>query len=86
MGLLRRADPPTQDRIAEQINDNESLYERILEVGGVRYLPDTLPENIDFWRHHFGAQWPELMKLKSRFDPDGILTGSFGQYLVSSND
>ena len=84
MGLLRRADPP-QDRIAEQINDNESLYERILEVGGVRYLW-SLPENVNFWRHHFGAQWPELMKLKSRFDPDGILTGSFGEYLVSSND
>ena len=86
LGLLRRADPPTEERIAEQINDNESLYERILEVGGVRYLPDTLPENVDFWRHHFGAQWPELMKLKSRFDPDGILVGSFGEYLVSSDD
>ena len=86
MGLLRRADPPTEERIAEQINDNESLYERILEVGGVRYLPDTLPENVDFWRHHFGTQWPELMKLKSRFDPDGILVGSFGEYLVSSDD
>ncbi len=84
LGLLRRADPPTQERIAEQIDDNESLYQRILNIGGVRYLPDTLPENIDFWRHHFDNLWPELKKFKSRFDPDGILVGSFGEYLVSN--
>ena len=82
LGLLRRAEPPTAERIQEQIDDNESLFSRVLEVGGVRYLPDTVPERLEFWQAHFDDLWPQLKSLKSRFDPDGILIGSFGQYLL----
>ena len=81
LGLLRRADPPSAERIAEQIHDNESIYNRVLVAGGVRYLPDTLPENSNFWSDHFGSLWHDLWLQKLQYDPDGIFVGSFGEYL-----
>lgn len=77
-GLLRRADPDTPQRIAEQVADNEVIYQRGLAVGAVRYLPDTPPESDAFWAGHFGELWPKIQDLKRRYDPAGILASSFG--------
>ena len=85
-GLLRRATPPTSERINQQISDNESIYKRVLNSGGVRYLPDTLPENKEFWSQHFDNLWPILQSYKSRFDPDGIFLGSFGEFIQNNSD
>ena len=84
LGLLRRAEPPTPARIAEQLADNEAIYARVLDVGGVRYLPDTLPDDTAFWPAHFGDAWPSLRAHKTRWDPAGVLVGSFGAALVGS--
>ena len=81
LGLLRRADPPTAARIAVQLADNEAIYGRVLDVGGVRYLPDTLPEDRLFWPAHFGEDWRALKAAKARLDPAGVLIGSFGASL-----
>ena len=81
LGLLRRAEPPTPARIAEQLADNEALYARVCALGGVRYLPDTLPEDAAFWPAHFGTDWPVLQAHKDRWDPGGVLVGSFGAAL-----
>jgi cytokinin dehydrogenase len=78
LGILRRADPPTDDRIKDLIADNEAIYERVLDCDGVRYLPDTLPLSSGFWRRHYGDLWPRLVELKSLYDPDDILASSFG--------
>ena len=82
LGLLRRAEPPTDRRVAALVDDNESIYSRALERGGVRYLPDTLPESRSFWRDHFRGLWPKLKRLKERFAPDGVLSSSFGMALL----
>jgi FAD/FMN-containing dehydrogenase len=83
-GLLRRADPATPSVIAEQVADNEVLYQRGLALGAVRYLPDTPPDSPAFWAAHFGPRWPRIQALKTRFDPDGILTSSFGSAALSA--
>ncbi len=85
LGLLRRADPPTPERINQQILDNESIYNKVLDVGGVRYLPDTLPENQEFWSQHFDKLWSSMYAYKSRYDPDGIFVGSFGEFLQNNS-
>lgn len=77
-GLLRRAEPDTPERMAEQVADNEVIYARGLEVGAVRYLPDTPPETDAFWAGHFGPAWERVRALKRRYDPSGIFTASFG--------
>ncbi len=85
LGLLRRAEPPTPERIAVQLADNEALYARVQSLGGVRYLPDTLPEDPAFWPAHFGADWSVLQRHKVRWDPAGVLVGSFGAVLDDSS-
>ncbi len=79
-GLLRRADPPTAERIAALLADNESVFQRVRAVGGERYLPDTPPESAAFWRTHFGEQWQDLIEARRRWDPSHIFTGSFGKF------
>ena len=86
LGLLRRAEPPTTERIAAQLADNESIYRRAVAVGGARYLPDTLPDDPDFWPAHFGPCWSELRGHKARWDPAGVLVGSFGEALVGAGE
>jgi hypothetical protein len=77
-GLLRRAEPATPERIAELRADNEVVYHRALDIGGVRYLPDTPPETPTFWAQHYGPLWPRIRQLKRTYDPDGVLSSSFG--------
>lgn len=85
LGLLRRAEPPTAGRIATQLADNEAIYARALGLGGVRYLPDTVPDDPAFWPKHFGEDWARLRSLKRRWDPDGVFRSSFGAQLLASD-
>ncbi len=78
-GLLRRADPPTASRIAEQVADNEAIYRRAVVRGAVRYTCDTVPDDDEFWRAHFGPRWPHMVRMKRQFDPEGILDASWGR-------
>lgn len=85
-GLLRRADPATPDRIAELMADNEAVYQRLRSAGGERYLPDTPPENREFWRRHFGPVWSDLVLARRKWDPDHVLASSFGVFLTPDPD
>ena len=79
-GILRRADPPEKERIAQLMADNEAVYGRVRSIGGERYLPDTPPDTAAFWRTHFGEQWDALCAARKRWDPDGIFGSSFGNF------
>ncbi|MBK12658.1 MAG: hypothetical protein CL849_03925 [Crocinitomicaceae bacterium] len=85
-GLLRRADPATPDRIAELMADNEAVYQRLRTVGGERYLPDTPPENREFWRSHFVPVWSDLVLARQKWDPDHVFASSFGVFLTPDPD
>ncbi|MDY7229550.1 FAD-binding protein [Hyalangium rubrum] len=78
-GLLRRADPPTPERIAQQLADNERIYGAAQQVGTVRYCCDVVPESAAFWKQHFGPHWPRMVELKRKYDPDSVLCSSWGR-------
>lgn len=79
-GMLRRAEPGTRERMAHLMGANENLFDRIRAIGGERYLPDTPPDTLEFWRAHFSQQWPELLAARDRWDPDRVFAGSFGPF------
>jgi len=85
LGLLRRAAPATPQRIRALLDDNEAIYRRVLDVGGVRYLPDTLPEDESFWPTHFGPLWQQICAMKQRTDPAGVLGSTFGRAASASS-
>ena len=65
--------------------DNEAVFDRVLRAGGERYLPDTPPEDLAFWKRHFGPIWPQLVQARNRWDPDGLFQSSFGVFLHSDS-
>lgn len=79
-GLLRRAEPASHDRIAQLMGDNETLFSRIRDIGGARYLPDTPPDTRAFWTAHFGERWGEIQAARERWDPDRVFASSFGNF------
>jgi len=49
-------------------------------MGGKRYLSGWIDFSEDEWREHFGARWDELVALKQKHDPDGLLNPGFIAY------
>jgi FAD/FMN-containing dehydrogenase len=64
-------DPAFQARMLER---NRRLFEKARRMGGTRYPIGAIEFNRVDWMLHYGEEWPELVRLKRRFDPDGILT------------
>lgn len=65
---------------AGMLRRNRRLYERARQLGGVRYPIGSIPFTPDDWADHYGDRWPELVALKQRYDPDGILTPGPGVF------
>jgi FAD/FMN-containing dehydrogenase len=66
---------------ARMLARNRRLFDKARRAGGTRYPIGTIEFNRVDWMLHYGEEWPELVRLKQRFDPDGILTpgpGIFG--------
>jgi cytokinin dehydrogenase len=53
---------------------NRRLFEKARTVGGTRYPIGSISFNREDWKTQYGDEWRELLRLKDRFDPDGILT------------
>jgi cytokinin dehydrogenase len=71
-------DPAFQARMLAR---NRRLFEKARRAGGTRYPIGSVEFNRVDWMLQYGEEWPELLRLKRRFDPDGILTpgpGIFG--------
>jgi cytokinin dehydrogenase len=64
-------DPAFQARMLER---NRRLFEKARRAGGTRYPIGAIEFNRVDWMLQYGEEWPELLRLKQRFDPDGILT------------
>ena len=64
-------DPAFQARMMAR---NRRLFEKARRAGGTRYPIGTIEFNRADWMLQYGDEWPELVRLKQRFDPDGILT------------
>ena len=72
--LLRNAVPPTNERAAQLVADNRTLFERAVALDGKRYPFDSVPMNRHDWQKHYQPLWGAFVSAKGHFDPDGILT------------
>jgi cytokinin dehydrogenase len=71
-------DPAFQARMLAR---NRRLFEKARRAGGTRYPIGSIEFNRVDWMLHYGEEWPELLRLKRRFDPDGILTPGPGIFV-----
>jgi cytokinin dehydrogenase len=55
----------------------ENASRLMLMFGAKRYLSGWVNFTPDEWKAHYGPRWNELVELKRRFDPDGILNPGF---------
>jgi len=83
LDILTTSNQPGPDAaFASQIvARNRALFERARARGGTRYPISSIPFSQQDWRVQYGPLWPELVRRKAKFDPDGILTpgpGIFG--------
>jgi FAD/FMN-containing dehydrogenase len=60
--------------VARMLARNRRLFEKARRAGGTRYPIGSVEFNRVDWMLQYGEEWPELVRLKRRFDPDGILT------------
>lgn len=51
----------------------ERIDARGRELGGKRYVPGWLRYGPREWREHFGSRWPQVVRMKERFDPARVL-------------
>jgi cytokinin dehydrogenase len=78
LGLLRiPLDDPVRN--AALLEQNRRLYDRVVALGGKRYIIGAIPGFTQAdWRQHFGPEWEFLSGAKARFDPDNVLTPGQG--------
>jgi cytokinin dehydrogenase len=73
-GLL----PAVPQRFWSEMSERfENVSRMMLMFGAKRYLSGWVNFAPDEWKEHFGARWNELVALKRRYDPDGILNPGF---------
>jgi cytokinin dehydrogenase len=49
-------------------------------MGGKRYLSGWIDFDAAQWKTHYGEKWPEILELKKKYDPKGILNPGFIKY------
>lgn len=49
-------------------------------MGAKRYLSGIIQFDKERWRAHYGEEWPEVCRLKKKYDPKGILNPGFIEY------
>jgi cytokinin dehydrogenase len=71
--------PATEDAatVAQQVSDNEAVYQRVSANGGTLYPVSALPMSRAGWRRHFGPDFARFAAAKRRFDPDNVLTPGY---------
>ncbi|MCK9904906.1 FAD-binding protein [Frankia sp. Cpl3] len=66
--------PEHVERLLEQ---NWTLYRRVLTAGGVLYPVSAFPLTPEEWEKHFGSAWPMVREAKGRFDPSRCFTPGY---------
>lgn len=74
--ILTAAPVPGNDPefVEQMLARNRRLFDKAARQGGTRYPIGALEFTRDDWRRHYGPRWFELVRLKHRYDPAGILT------------
>jgi FAD/FMN-containing dehydrogenase len=51
-----------------------------MTAGAKRYLSGLIEFDRPRWKQHYGDRWGDLCRLKTTYDPDGILNPGFIDY------
>lgn len=73
--MLPIRDPAFIRRMARR---NRRLFDRAVELGGIRYPIGQLDFGRADWEHHYGEMWPEFARRKRRYDPANVMTPGAG--------
>ncbi|NMO18604.1 FAD-binding protein [Pyxidicoccus fallax] len=76
--LLRTAIPPTPEKVAELVQKNRAIFDRLTAIGGKLYPVDAVPMSPADWRRHFSPYWWRFDLAKQLFDPARVLTPGQG--------
>jgi len=76
-GILPGVPPDLLPQARQRLNLASDLS---IAAGGKRYLSGFIEFDRARWKQHFGARWDEVCRLKTRYDPDGILNPGFIDY------
>jgi len=76
-GFLPGLPKDVLDQIVPRLNEASDLS---VMMGAKRYLSGIIQFDKDRWRGHYGDLWPELCRLKKKYDPKGILNPGFIEY------
>ncbi len=72
---IGRFPAPGHPDVVGLLAQNRRFYDRAVELGAKRYLYGAVPGmGAEDWQRHYGSRWPAVVALKSRFDPDHVLT------------
>ena len=59
---------------AQMVARNRRLFDKARAMGGTRYPIGVVPFSRADWSSQYGQSFPDLVRLKLRYDPDNILT------------
>lgn len=76
-GILPAVPPHFVDEALPRLN---LASQASIIMGGKRYLSGWIAFDHPQWKAHYGEQWPTVLALKRRFDPQGILNPGFVKY------
>lgn len=65
---------PNPEFLQRMLQRNRTLFERARRIGGTLYPIGATPMNRGDWARQYGRLFDDLVKLKHRYDPSGILT------------
>jgi FAD/FMN-containing dehydrogenase len=66
---------PGHPDVAGLLAQNRRFYDKAVALGAKRYLYGAIPDmGTADWQRHYGDRWGDVVALKSRFDPDNVLT------------
>jgi hypothetical protein len=75
--IIRMPETAAADWVAQLIDRNRVLYERIRDASGFQYPVSAFAMSSADWRDHLGLNWIPLREAKSRYDPHNALAPGY---------
>ena len=76
-GILPGLPPDLLAQAKPRLNGASDLS---MQAGAKRYLSGLIEFDRARWKRHYGPKWDEVCRLKTTYDPDGILNPGFIDY------
>ena len=76
-GILPGLPPDILPMVKPRLN---AASDASMQAGAKRYLSGLIEFDRPRWKQHFGPKWSDVCRLKTTYDPDGILNPGFIDY------